>query len=589
MDPIHADLPEIPQDPSQGKGHRIVWGHSFRGQLPDESRSKSKKLGARFCAIASFGLAFASSKFSNWYSKMVSEEKVDEQTDCPTEEERDISTLVAAELLEDHVALPGQPEGRTETNLESHPVTSQEMVPNPELRKKNVEAILDSFEKKMGALQRELGISDAEQPYEERKRRIEAQCDFLDTLVKEKRFLKELADSECTDVQKKRKSDVLAAFKKMKRELGVYTLFSEFKKNILSAGGPEDAVSDDNFEILTARFETYLSELGISLSKADLPALLSNVPEYRRIRDCMRRKLFQEERLAAPMVEFMKDKQWKWMSGSQSHALPLIFKRQLSGQGPSLVPSGILLRHHIAPLCGELNFGVTPGIVGTNNEHLSGVGFPHLRQAMRYAETKSFGFDQQLEKDKIKKAEEEMLHPPSASRRFSWLIPSSIRKFHISCLRLLQMNGFSQEEKDHIKNFLNDYKKQLEQFCPSDKIEECKTMVDETLLVLSSAQPLPLTSSERTFIEQPFSMLWGSYTAESQPLVGSIQGERLLHGPQLLGRDIQVLFVPGKYQEEVCEYTKHVRGLRVVPFETLSYLHTEGCTFNGHIVSYKGE
>ena len=114
-------------------------------------------------------------------------------------------------------------------------------------------------------------------------------------------------------------------------------------------------------------------------------------------------------------------------------------------------------------------------------------------------------------------------------------------------------------------------------------------MVDETLLVLSSAQPLPLTSSERTFIEQPFSMLWGSYTAESQPLGGSIPGERLLHGPQLLGRDIQVLFVPGEYQEEVCEYTKHVQGLRVVPFETLSYLHTEGCTFNGHIVSYKGE
>lgn len=71
-----------------------------------------------------------------------------------------------------------------------------------------------------------------------------------------------------------------------------------------------------------------------------------------------------------------------WVTGSSSSSLVPIFRFHV-GEGPGLIPTGILLRHNIAPLCGELSVGIDCN--GVNQQSLSGFSIDYCKDIFRYA------------------------------------------------------------------------------------------------------------------------------------------------------------------------------------------------------------
>lgn len=83
-----------------------------------------------------------------------------------------------------------------------------------------------------------------------------------------------------------------------------------------------------------------------------------------------------------------------WVTGSSTHSLVGVFKARehaFTYYKPSLVPTGMLLKHDIVPLSGELGDGITTR--GVNQEHLSGVLAEAYKGALMYACINSFYFD----------------------------------------------------------------------------------------------------------------------------------------------------------------------------------------------------
>lgn len=79
-----------------------------------------------------------------------------------------------------------------------------------------------------------------------------------------------------------------------------------------------------------------------------------------------------------------------WLHGSSLSMLPGAVRMVLPEGVPSLIPSGMLLRHGYAPLTGEVCVGVSKR--GINQYALSGVGPSYFHNALRYAYIPSFAF-----------------------------------------------------------------------------------------------------------------------------------------------------------------------------------------------------
>ncbi len=71
-----------------------------------------------------------------------------------------------------------------------------------------------------------------------------------------------------------------------------------------------------------------------------------------------------------------------WLTGSSTASLIPIF-RKATESGPALIPTGELLKHHIAPLTGELHMGLQ----GVNRSQLSGVTLENHAGALDYAQS----------------------------------------------------------------------------------------------------------------------------------------------------------------------------------------------------------
>jgi hypothetical protein len=114
---------------------------------------------------------------------------------------------------------------------------------------------------------------------------------------------------------------------------------------------------------------------------------------------------------------------------------------------PALVPTGILLRHNIAPLAGEVFFGISQA--GANQLRLSGMRFAGLNVCVGYGSSKGFIFNPNIELDAILKTE---------NLKYIFSIP----RMHVAVLRLL-LTGSKKESYPEIINHILKLKKELTQ------------------------------------------------------------------------------------------------------------------------------
>jgi hypothetical protein len=102
-------------------------------------------------------------------------------------------------------------------------------------------------------------------------------------------------------------------------------------------------------------------------------------------------------------------------------------------------------------------------------------------------------------------------------------------------------------------------------------MRSCGEALDEIIHILQTEKPRNFTEIEREFIQKPSPIVWGSFTAAPM-LIGNLHLEAVVHGRQLLGRDIQVMFAEDEKIEVLQSYVnEHMpRGtfLPVLPLST---------------------
>jgi hypothetical protein len=151
----------------------------------------------------------------------------------------------------------------------------------------------------------------------------------------------------------------------------------------------------------------------------------------------IRKKIWSMAAESKPFLD--KKKHITFVTGSKSSSIPLILKTAqlvptISTQ-PALIPTGLLMQHHVTPLSGELSGGILEN--GINQTGLSGMNFSGLNVCIRYAAQPSYQFNPNQELDIINDATVD-----SSS--------SNISRLHIAVLRLLLM-GAKQEMYEKIK------------------------------------------------------------------------------------------------------------------------------------------
>lgn len=112
-------------------------------------------------------------------------------------------------------------------------------------------------------------------------------------------------------------------------------------------------------------------------------------------------------------------------------------------------------------------------------------------------------------------------------------------------------NSFLHECLNVLPN-LEDYS-HLEQ-CAQNQMRPVQEKVEEIIHILETQEPLVLSTEERQFIQNPTPIVWGSLTAVPGRLDQEEHIERVLEGIQVLGQDIQVLFVPVEKIDEIRTY-----------------------------------
>ena len=271
--------------------------------------------------------------------------------------------------------------------------------------------------------------------YAEQNRHIADEWDLFRKLTEEKNELKKMKD--LGETEERSRTSVLDQWKMVRRSLAYHRLYAEYKS--------KEPSSD-----LERGFNQYLETAGISQERL-LPSLLPSFwtaeqKQDKKIRRIVKEFFFKGERLASPAKERMGRESIQWVTGSHSEAIPLILKKTLPHQPPSLVPTGVLLRHNIAPLYGELRRGVC--LNGVNQSHLSGVDFSSLSTATTYAQQKDFGFDAEKTKKRLVTL---FTHVPREGKK-------EIPLMRLELIRLLQMGALSPEEKQEWKERLEEAK-----------------------------------------------------------------------------------------------------------------------------------
>jgi hypothetical protein len=158
-----------------------------------------------------------------------------------------------------------------------------------------------------------------------------------------------------------------------------------------------------------------------------------------------------------------RDRSIQWIHGSTSAALPIMmrFQREVGGERPALVPTGMLLKHNLVPLTGELCNGIS--VMGINRTALSGMGFYNLDVAESYARRRGpFGvkgpplpmYVMNFEKEKKIIDDYQKLDIKDLSM-------GSLLRLKVAVLRLLWMRP-ENVDFEAVKEQINDLKQKIE-------------------------------------------------------------------------------------------------------------------------------
>lgn len=360
------------------------------------------------------------------------------------------------------------------------------------------------------------------------------------------------------------------------------------------------------------------------------------------------------------------DNKITFITGSKSSSVPIILRTgdlapKLSPT-PTLAPTGLLIQHHIVPLAGELEIGISQR--GVNQTSLSGMRFAGLDTCIGYASNKAFQFN----------AEQELKILTGEEQAFDNFLP----RLHVAALRLLRM-GAKKEAYQEIKDYLNsliqkepqstsmasDWSTQaglIGQLCqttgenpknelqrgqvvavprtgfsspkygiiaekneagsyrvivekdgtsknidPKDITIVSKDVLDneikkhsplneeekialekrllnrreqlEHILKLFNTdgliEPFDFTPSDLNLIENPFPIVWASVSTSQELKVeafrNGVEGEHIIHGKAVLGKDIQLVFTHRENVNTLQSLVKN-QGVKVLSFEAAYYI-----------------
>ena len=135
--------------------------------------------------------------------------------------------------------------------------------------------------------------------------------------------------------------------------------------------------------------------------------------------------------------------------------------------------------------------------------------------------------------------------------------------------------------------------KQVTDAISIEKIQQKeREKIEKIIKLLETTAPLILSKEEKSFLDDPAEILWGSLTKSEKDLHrvnSSIQGERALEGRQEFGPDIQLLFIEPNKFDQVRSYVQqhlpsdqkvHIMTTKVIPFlHAYQMEHNEHCSY----------
>lgn len=432
---------------------------------------------------------------------------------------------------------------------------------------------LDAFQRLATTFFKELQSLETDSFFEKKKASLVLSL-TLQEILQQKRIIHHWKNSHLKRTHRITKKNVLQYFSNMKRFFFSLPLFQIMKKRFVLIAHGQGLNGEQSPHALEQakkafheQFDYFFSHRPLEIHEKNFRVILSQKPQWRSIRDFFKTEILKAELLASSLEFRLRGSSIQWLSGSQSSALPLVFQKRVSAK-PSLIPTGMLLNHNIAPLCGAFAVGILSAR-GINHTHLSGTTLANFPIALRYANTgESF---RTSEKKALLRSL--LLSLEKKSECFHEMI-----MIRILLLQLLEMDSLDHQEKEEIQARLTASRQN-----PTQAID---SLVD----ALTTVSPLPLSALERSFVEQPFPLLFGSMNADTcddldlshfSPIQLCEQKEKSLRGPLPLGEKIQLLFVPEDKVDPVKEYVGSVEGLTVSSINTLHYLYRKHCCFNG--------
>ena len=325
---------------------------------------------------------------------------------------------------------------------------------------------VQSFEKAIDAFPQDPDLESLydQEPFSQEIGRVEKEWDQFQKLVRMKRDIKKA--SNLSPEEELRRTSALQKFKDLKCSLAYHILYAAYKKGRLSE-----------------EFDLYLQRIGIKIS----PYMTNmGILSKKNTKEKIARLFFIDSRIAASTQRRLKLEGHKiqWVSGGRSPALPVIVQRTLPGSNPSLIPTGILIQHNIAPLYGELDRGVTVSLRGINLGSLSGVALMSLTAAMRYAEGgahQSFYFNEATEKERAQRLYK--ILPETFSNTSPFTVDDRLSWLRLTLIRLIQMGKLSDREKRRWIEKLKTCQKELPQTQPSDEYQKFMPLVGKTICV----------------------------------------------------------------------------------------------------------
>jgi len=107
-------------------------------------------------------------------------------------------------------------------------------------------------------------------------------------------------------------------------------------------------------------------------------------------------------------------------------------------------------------------------------------------------------------------------------------------------------------------------------------LQTSEDKLDEILELFDTVKPLDLNEAEKSLIENPFPLIWASFTIKPTLLknVGKAgkEGEQVVKGVAVLGEDIEVVFTPKDHVEQLQEALND-QGVTVLSFEAAQFLN----------------